>query len=103
GSDAARQPNATPTVATGRGNMLANDLAEDQIRSRAFQIFLEHGSQPGHDLDDWVQAEYELMQLPIRKIADLETPKRKKGSKMSLVSLVQGAVLLGARALPHLT
>jgi hypothetical protein len=82
--------------------MVVKDLAEEVIRRRACQLYLEHGSQPGHDLDDWAQAEYELMQLPIRKIAELNPPKRTKGSKMSLVSLIQAAVLLGARTLSHL-
>ena len=82
--------------------MVANDLAEERIRNRAYQIYLEHGRQPGHDLDDWVQAEYELMQLPIRKITELESPKHKQGSKISLVSLIRAAVLMGAGALPHL-
>jgi hypothetical protein len=82
--------------------MVANDLAEEQICSRAYQIYLEHGRQPGHDLDDWVQAEYELMQLPIRKITESGSPKRKKGSKMSLASLIQAAVSLAAKALPDL-
>jgi hypothetical protein len=82
--------------------MVANDLAEERIRNRAHQIYLEHGSQPGHDLDDWVQAEYELMQLPVHSIADLKTPKRKKGGKMSLVSVIQAAILWGTGALPHL-
>jgi hypothetical protein len=75
---------------------------EGQIRDRAHQIHLECGGQPGHETDDWLQAEYELMQLPVRKLAELEPPKRKKGGKMSLVSLVQAAVFLGAEALPHL-
>ena len=34
---------------------------EEQIRSRAHEIFVQSGRQPGHDLDNWVQAEYELM------------------------------------------
>jgi hypothetical protein len=82
--------------------MAVNHPAEEQIRIRAYRIYLEHGSQPGHDLDDWVQAEYELMQLPIRKITESEPPKRKKGSKMSLASLIQAAVSLAAKALPDL-
>jgi hypothetical protein len=44
-------------------------------------------------MDNRLQAEYELMQLPIRKIAELDPPKGKKGSKMLLVSLIQAAVL----------
>jgi hypothetical protein len=77
---------------------------EEQVRIRAYQLYLERGGQPGHDRDDWLQAEYELMQLPIQKIAKLDaTPaKKKQNRKMAIVSLVQVAMLLGAEALPHL-
>ncbi len=34
----------------------------DQIRDRAFEIYLKRGAQPGHQLDDWLQAESELRQ-----------------------------------------
>ena len=51
--------------------MKFNRPTEEQIRSRAYEIFLQSGSQPGHDLDNWLQAEYELMPLPVRKIAEL--------------------------------
>jgi hypothetical protein len=33
---------------------------EDEIAIRAHEIFLERGAAPGHDLDDWLQAELEL-------------------------------------------
>ena len=43
-----------PTIAVG--------LPTDQdIALRAHQIFLDRGSIPGHDLDDWLQAERELI------------------------------------------
>ena len=77
---------------------------EEQIRQRAYEIFLQHGSQPGHDVDNWRQAEYELMELPVRKIAELEPPKTKQGkvNKASLVNLVHAAMQLGdGKALPH--
>ncbi len=32
----------------------------EEIRIRAYAIYIERGSQPGHDLDDWLQAEREL-------------------------------------------
>ena len=35
---------------------------QDQIRLRAYQIYLEHGFQDGHDIDDWLTAERELSQ-----------------------------------------
>jgi Protein of unknown function (DUF2934) len=33
----------------------------DEIGVRAHEIFLERGATPGHDLDDWLQAEEELV------------------------------------------
>ena len=77
---------------------------EERVRARAHQIYLDRGCQPGHDMDDWLQAEYELMQLPVRKIAELNPAADKRGrhGRVALVRLVQTAVLLGAEALPHL-
>jgi hypothetical protein len=56
--------------------VVVNHPAEEQIRIRAHQIYLERGGQPGHEIDDWLQAEYELMQLPVRKTAELKLPSR---------------------------
>ena len=33
----------------------------EEIAQRAFEIFLARGEEPGHDLDDWLQAESELL------------------------------------------
>jgi len=33
----------------------------DEIAQRAYEIFLARGGGPGHDLDDWLQAESELL------------------------------------------
>lgn len=32
----------------------------EAIQKRAYEIYLRRGEQPGHDLDDWLQAEREL-------------------------------------------
>ena len=32
----------------------------EEIRIRAYEIYMERGGQPGHDLEDWLQAEREL-------------------------------------------
>jgi hypothetical protein len=76
---------------------------EEQVRARAYQLYRARGSQPGHEVDDWLQAEYELIQLPIRKIAELHPsrPGRKDTSRLAVVSLVQAALLLGAETLTH--
>jgi hypothetical protein len=34
--------------------------AEDQIARRAYELYLQRGSVPGHETDDWLQAEAEL-------------------------------------------
>jgi hypothetical protein len=77
---------------------------EEQIRARAYQLYQARGCQPGHETDDWLQAEYELMQLPIRKIAELRptSRERKRARTPALVSLVQAALLLGAETLSHM-
>jgi hypothetical protein len=33
---------------------------EENIRHRAYEIYLERGREPGHDVEDWLQAEREL-------------------------------------------
>jgi hypothetical protein len=33
----------------------------DEIAQRAYEIFLARGGEPGHDVDDWFQAESELL------------------------------------------
>lgn len=37
------------------------ELKEEVIRERAYQLYEERGSQPGHELDDWLQAEAEML------------------------------------------
>lgn len=37
-----------------------NDIAE-RIRERAYQLFEERGGKLGHDLEDWLQAEEEVL------------------------------------------
>jgi hypothetical protein len=36
--------------------------SDDEIRSRAYEMYLERGGHDGLDLDDWVRAERELRQ-----------------------------------------
>ena len=37
------------------------ELTEEIIRVRAYQLFEQHGCQHGHDMEDWLQAEAEVM------------------------------------------
>ncbi len=34
---------------------------EEEISARAFELYLRRGSVPGHEMDDWLQAEAELV------------------------------------------
>ena len=38
----------------------ADSPPREEIRIRAYEIYMERGGEPGHDLDDWLQAEREL-------------------------------------------
>jgi len=37
-----------------------NVARDEEIKRRAYEIYLGRGEQPGRDLDDWLQAEREL-------------------------------------------
>ncbi len=36
------------------------EVTDEEIRQRAYEIFLARGATPGHELEDWLQAEREL-------------------------------------------
>ena len=37
------------------------ELTEELIRNRAYQLYEQRGCENGHDLDDWLMAETEVM------------------------------------------
>jgi hypothetical protein len=39
---------------------LARQPTQDEIRGRAYEIYLERGGEPGREAEDWVQAEHDL-------------------------------------------
>ncbi len=40
---------------------VAQEVAlEQKVRSRAYELYQRRGSEDGHELDDWLQAESEL-------------------------------------------
>jgi hypothetical protein len=51
---------ATSTQSETRAVSVGNPAREEEIRRRAYEIYLERGGQPGGELDDWLQAEREL-------------------------------------------
>ena len=44
-----------------------NSVPEEEIRRRAYDLYLERGEQPGCDLDDWLQAEQGLQSGDLRR------------------------------------
>ena len=66
---------------------------EVEIRQRALEIFLARGGRPGHAIDDWLQAEYELAQLPVQHLAKLAAPKSKRAN-LAVAEMVQVALLI---------
>ena len=47
-------------VRTGTAKSPDGNSAHEEIRGRAYEIYLERGGQPGGGMDDWLQAEREL-------------------------------------------
>jgi hypothetical protein len=43
---------------------------EEQIRRRAYELYVERGNESGSELDDWLQAEEEVLMIQERHIED---------------------------------
>jgi hypothetical protein len=41
-----------------------------EIEARAYQIYLARGAEPGHDMDDWLEAERQLTQASAQEMPD---------------------------------
>jgi len=55
------EPHGTSAQAADVGDVSVGNAARDEeIRRRAYGIYLERGEQRGRELDDWLQAEREL-------------------------------------------
>ena len=50
-----------PDTAVANSEQLQPSSREQEIRSRAYEIYLQRGEQPGSELEDWLQAERELI------------------------------------------
>ena len=60
---------------------------EAEIRCRAQEIYQIRGQRPGRELDDWLQAEYELAQLPVAELAKAKAE----------IAVLEGLLLICAR------
>jgi hypothetical protein len=47
--------------AAQKPRMATKQLTSEEIAFRAYQIYLERGCAPGNELEDWTQAERELL------------------------------------------
>lgn len=57
-------PDVTSTPQVRKASASANSQSIDleaQIRQRAYELYQERGCTPGHENDDWLQAEREVM------------------------------------------
>jgi len=58
---------ATSTQADTGEVSVRNPAHDEEVRRRAYEIYLEGGEQPGCELDDWLQAERELERGMLRR------------------------------------
>jgi Protein of unknown function (DUF2934) len=71
GMTAKSKPNETLELHERAMQPPAEDIAanhepnHDEIRRRAYEIYLEGGSLPGRELDDWLRAERELRKVAL--------------------------------------
>ena len=49
-----------PGTADEERERLLQSTRDQEIRNRAYEIYLQRGAQPGHEVEDWLQAEHEL-------------------------------------------
>jgi Protein of unknown function (DUF2934) len=61
------EPQSTSAQAETGEVSVGNVVGEEEIRLRAYEIYLERGEQPGRELDDWLQAERELESEPLSR------------------------------------
>jgi Protein of unknown function (DUF2934) len=52
-------PTQPGTAVEGRERLL-HSTREQEIRNRAYEIYLQRGAEPGYEVEDWLQAEREL-------------------------------------------
>ena len=58
---------ATSTQAETGEVSVGSSARDEEIRRRAYEIYLERGEQPGRELDDWLRAEGELERGVLRR------------------------------------
>jgi hypothetical protein len=54
---------AIPTSSTKTQTTISTIDLQEKVRRRAFELYELRGREDGHELDDWLQAESEIVQL----------------------------------------
>jgi len=71
-------------------------VTKEQIARRAYEIYVKNGCHAGHAEDDWLQAEYELMQRPVGELVKISARKSSRipASIQLLIGVVHAAIFL---------
>ena len=59
-----------PGAEVEQRDRLLQAASEQEIRLRAYEIYLERGAQPGRELEDWLQAERELTAIQSNSLGE---------------------------------
>jgi hypothetical protein len=55
--------------------------SHDDVARRAYQLFQARGSEPGRDLEHWLDAERELSHTPASEATDQTRARRREGKR----------------------
>jgi Protein of unknown function (DUF2934) len=61
--------------------VIVRNPTETQVRQQAFEFYLGRGCLPGHDLDDWFQAEHDLTLLVVSESDEVNSTQTKKSGR----------------------
>jgi HSP20 family molecular chaperone IbpA len=56
----------------------STNTVHDEIRQRAYYLYLKKGCQEGHELEDWLRAEHEVLCFPPSELAETKDEYRIK-------------------------
>jgi Protein of unknown function (DUF2934) len=72
-----RSASTAPQTAATVAVMKSASELQDQIRRRAYELYEQRGSNDGHEVSDWLQAESEVAQ---KKVANTSRTDREQGA-----------------------
>jgi hypothetical protein len=59
----------------------ATTASHDDVARRAYELFQARGSEPGHDLEHWLDAERELSHTPASEVTDEGRSRKQAGER----------------------